>query len=160
MSTILNNLFKNPLVLIVLILFFAHLCSRRVEFFTMGKTILTEDEYKQEIRVLASYVGPYLGNCYQFLQSKYSDPSTGTFMPLMFQPGGVNDPTLADPALSVYRAHIKSFLGSAKLRMSKKYGQEFLDKYKRQYDIDYEQTGDRVLKLWYTMDGETQTFYL
>jgi len=151
-------LFSNQILIIIAILFLTYCLSKRIETFTGAKAIVTVDEYLQDIRNLNSYVGPYIGEIYNYLRAKYFNPEKNISLGPMFQPAGLTDPTLADPLLPIARAQLKGWIDSAKLRITQKYGQVFLSQNAPKYDLFYEETTDKILKIVNVKNGEATTY--
>ena len=116
-------------------------------------------QYAQDVRVLASYVGPYLGEIYNYLRVKYNDPVTGIPPPLEYLPTD-NDVALQDPLVPKARAQVRSWIDSASQRFVKTYGSAFLSEAKKHFNLAYEVKGDNVLHITLTDDGTSQTFIL
>lgn len=154
---------KNPILAILLLVIVTYVLSKRVEKFTnidlLGKTIVTEEEYIQEIRVLSSYVGPYISEIYSYLRAKYFNPEKNITLPPNFQPAGITDPTLSDPLLPIARAQIKGWIDSAKLRMETKFPREIKFKMATRFDVRYQETPEKVLKVTHVDNGK-ETVYL
>ena len=142
---------NNIILLITAVVIVAWLFTNRIEKFT-ASMFATDDEYIREVRNVASYVGPYIGEIYLYLRNKYhiSIP--------MFKPGGVNDPTLADPLLPIARTQIKSWIDSSKLRIKQKYGEAMLARLQPQYDIAYTQGDNGVLQVVNTNKATSTTY--
>lgn len=150
-----NNL---TIVLFAVLVFVAWLFTNRVEKFTTAM-IVTDDEYIQDVKNTASYVGPYIGEIYLYLRGKYHTqdvlhPGTGP----MFQPGSINDPTLSDPILPIARTQIKSWIDSAKLRMKDKYGEAMVTRLKPLYDITYTVAANGILQVINIFNGKAATY--
>ena len=145
-------------ILIICVIIIGWLLSRRVENFT-SVNALTEEEYNQEIRNVAAYVGPYIGEIYLYLRAKYYSAPTMQAGP-MFKPGGINDPTLADPLLPIARSQVKSWIDSTKMRLKTKFGQDLMDLWKSKWDISYKQAANGVIEVTNVDNGKSATYVL
>lgn len=149
-------------ILMIIVVVVAWILTRRVETFQTiemaiggGKSIVTEGEYIQDVKNMAAYVGPYIGEIYLHLRSKYfSEHKKGA----MFQPGGIDDPTLADPLLPIARTQIKSWIDSNKLRFKTKYSDVFLQKMVPLWDLSYEQKQNGIIEVTYTQNGKKSVY--
>lgn len=117
-------------------------------------------EHAQDVRVVASYVGPYIGEIYAYLRTMYSDPSKDVFLPPLYQPTSDTDATLQDPLLPIARTQVKAWIDSAKTQMANRYGDAFLTGAKLRNDLRYEEQASNVLHVILTQDGKSQTFIL
>jgi len=152
-----NNLFGIPqrtLLLIMVVVIVAWLLTNRVERFQ----VLTDDEYSQDVRNVASYVGPYIGEIYIYLRAKYHafDPSGGP----NFKPNAIDDPTLSDPLLPIARTQIKAWIDSSRLRAKNKYGDVFIDRMKPTWNLDYTQMEQGILQVNYTENGRRSVYFV
>lgn len=153
-SELLFGIPAQTFLLVLCVTIITWLLTRRVENFT---GVVTEDEYAQDVRNIASYVGPYIGEIYLYLRAKYYSAPLMKTGP-MFEPGGINDPTLADPLLPIARAQVKSWIDSSKLRMKAKFGQEFMDMLRSKWDLSYKQVANNVLEVTYVENGKSATY--
>lgn len=163
--TLTNNHLILIFVLILIIYFFSTTNNLKEMFttlrnFTNLSPIVTPEQYYQDIRVLSSYVGPYIGEIYLYLRGKYFDSVRNRSLPPYFRPGDINDPTLADPLLPLARTQIKSWIDTSKLRLADRYGKDFVDKYKEIADISYIETPEKVLKVTYIENGNATTYLI
>lgn len=152
-----------PFIILVIVLVFlltVGVFSNRIEGFSsvMLPHELTMHEYIQEVRVLASYVGPYIGEIYSFLRVKYANPDKNLPMPPYYQPMADTDITLKDPLLPMARAQIVAWLDSANVKFVKRYGADFLAAAKQSYSLEYKVQTDDVLHVTMTEDGVSQTY--
>jgi|SRR6478609_4353206 len=150
-------------LLLITVVTVAWFLTRRVEMFqttqitVSGRGIATESEFIQDIRNEASYVGPYVGEIYLYLRAKYfSNDKRG----VMFQPGGIDDPTLADPLLPIARTQIKSWIDSNKLRLKDKYGEDFINRMTPTWNLSYEQKPNGVISITYVENGKKATYVI
>ena len=170
MSSIdLNN--KEHLILLIvagLLLFYIFTYTNKERFlemfttlrnFTGLKPLVTPQQYFQDIRVLSSYVGPYIGEIYLYLRGKYFDPVLNKSLPPYYKPEDVSDPTLGDPLLPIARTQIKSWIDTSKLRLLDRYGEEFIKKYSEKSDIYYTESAS-VLKVTYIENGKSSTYLI
>jgi len=144
------------IILLAVLVFIAWMLTKRTESFMPGKGVITEDEYVADIREMSSYVGPYIGEIYLYLRGKYSDPIKPKGP--MFAPGSVSDPTLADPLLPIARSQIKAWIDSAKMQMTKKYGQAMMARMQSNWDLSYTQTTDGVMQVVHNENGKSSTY--
>lgn len=147
----------NTFLLILSVIVIGWILTKRVEEFAAARPVLTESEYIQDVKNLASYVGPYIGEIYLYLRDKYSAVKNDP-MPPMFQPGTVADPTLADPLLPIARAQIKSWLDSGKLRLRQKYTDAVLQQLSTTWDIRYTMQNEGVLQVTYVQNGKPSVY--
>ncbi len=121
---------------------------------------ITANDYAQDVRVVASYVGPYIGEIYTYLRNMYSDASKNSVLPIFYQPTSDADPTLKDPLLPIARKQVKSWIDSAKAQMVKRYGENFINGAKAQNDLRYDELGNGILHVVLVQNGQTGTFIL
>lgn len=152
---------KNPLLLVVIIVIGWILFNKNgtgKETFTGRKPVSTMDQYTDEIRAVAAYVGPYIGDLYLYLRAKYYDPVLGKALPPQFMPGSVNDPTLSDSLLPIARAQIKAWIDSSRLHIGQRYEVADLLKWQKFADLSYKELPNKVLQVFYTEFGKTTTY--
>jgi hypothetical protein len=151
-----------PVVIVIVIIVAAYFLSRsRVESFVSAVPIeITMEQYAQDLRVLASYVGPYIGEIYNYLRGMYSDPSQPSTMQFSYQPASVLDKQLQDPLLPVARAQVKAWIDSAKVQIQARYGLAFIKGAEKQHDLRYETLANGVLHVMMIKDGQSQTYLL
>ena len=150
-----------PVFLIVaclVIVLLTKLTATRVEKFSAVKAEMMLQSYIQEVRFIASYVGPYLGEIYTYLRAKYADPASGIPMPMYYQPQTPNDAVLKDPLLSIARTQVKSWIDSEKARLSKVYDEVFLRDARRLYDLSYTEGANGVVTVTMIDKGQPQTY--
>ena len=153
-----NNMSIVYVIVAVMALFLAT-SSWSLETFTnaVPVEVLTQ-QYKQEVRVTASYVGPYIGEIYSYLRAKYNDP-LGT-LPLSFQPTSGADPVLKDPLLPIARSQVRAWIDTATEKLTKTYGKAFLSEAVKHYSLTYSVEADGVLKVTYVDNAVPQTYIL
>lgn len=121
---------------------------------------MTLADYAQDVRVVASYVGPYIGEIYTYLRTMYSDASRNSALPIFYQPTSDTEETLKDPLVPIARTQVKAWIDSAKVQMNKRYGASFIDAAKALNDLRYEEKSNGVLHVVLVQDGVTGTFLL
>jgi hypothetical protein len=134
----------------------AWMLTSRVEKF-MGRTVVTDEEYIQDIRNMSSYVGPYIGEIYLYLRAKYYDPIK-SIPGSMYKPGSITDPTLADPLLPIARTQIKAWIDTGKLRMKQKYGDTMITRLQPNWDLNYIQTTNGTIEVTHIENGKSATY--
>ncbi len=148
-------------LIVAVLLTFYYINGKGIESFASAVPVeVTLDEYAQDIRVLASYVGPYIGEIYTYLRTMYSDASQNTALPIFYQPTSDDDPTLKDPLLAIARKQVKSWIDSSKAQMLKRYGDAFINSVKSQNDLRYETQSSGVLHIVLVQNGQIATFIL
>ena len=98
-------------------------------------------DYIREIRNLSALVGPYIGETYSYLRTKYmnvGNPASIHFVP------GPDHPSLKDPALPLARQHLKSWIDSWKSNMRTRFDPTVLEDMSKVYDISYEEISDTI----------------
>ena len=94
-----------------------------VESFAEG---YQEENYIQEVKVMHSYIGPFIGEIYNYLRDRYA-PGTKMYIPQ-------NGEGAKDPMLPLARSQITSWIDSAKTRISQQYD---VQKYNKNWDLSY-----------------------
>lgn len=145
----------NTFFLIICVAVIAWFLTKRVEKFGGARPMLSDADYIQDIRNVAAFVGPYIGEIYLYLRAKYF--TQGKVGP-MFQPGGINDPTLADPLLPISRAQIKSWIDSNRLRMKTKYGEDFMSTIASKWDLSYVEKNGGIIEVSYVQNGKSTLY--
>jgi len=139
-------------LLIIAVIVISLLLTKKVENFTAARPIVTQAEYIQDVRDVAAYVGPYIGEIYLYLRAKF--PNVGP----MYQPGSINDPTLADPLLPIARSQIKGWIDSSRLRLKQKYGDAFIGPMSNTSDIAYNELNGGILQVTHVDNGKKSTY--
>lgn len=151
---------KTVFVVLTAIVVLYFVWGQRVEAFQSVVPIEhTMREYEQDVRVLASYVGPYIGEIYAYLRAKYSDPGTMS-SPSGYQPNKEDQVTLSDSLLPIARTQVTSWIDSARKMMLKKYGAVFLDAVKVKHNLTYEINEKGVLRVLWTKNGVLQSYIM
>lgn len=153
----------SPIILLLAVAAVVYLFLQNgIEHFVSAVPIeVTMEQYAQDIRVVASYVGPYIGEIYNYLRAMYTDPSNpSSIQSFSYQPALVTDRQLQDPLLPIARTQVKAWIDSAKTQIMTRYGEAFVNGAKKQHDLKYEMQSNGVLSVILIKDGEAQTYML
>jgi hypothetical protein len=138
----------NPdlILLLISIIVLAYLFNHNVEFFND----VTFDEYIGDIKVMAAFVGPYVGDVYSYLRTRVKSS------PPMYIPSSLSEND-GDHLLKLARHEIKQWIDSSRANIELKYSPEFLAKYRTQWDLFYKESNDGLI-VSYRSNGDTKLF--
>ena len=123
-----------------------------------GTNASFEEQYVQDVQNLAYTVGPYIGDMYTYLRSKYLDQLN---VPAPdFLPGDSKDPTFSDGLLPIAREQIRNWIDSNKFMMEKKYGIDKLSEYANVCSLTYKDGANGVLEVTYVNKGSSKSYFL
>ena len=115
-------------------------------------------QYINDLRVIAGYVGPFMGNIYVYLRAKYLfDPESPINDQLMYLPKP-GDKVLTDSILPESRIQVMAWIDSENKIMQMRYPN--LDSYKKTDALTYNVNSDRSLTITHLVDGKTFNYLL